>query len=103
MPKIYRVEASQPGCTVRGLWLQANGTPVAAAEVTFLPQHGGIWNGRVISERFVSTTTDKDGRFSIVLAPSSVVGAYRVAVGGQEFNAVVPDSGAVDLADIVKG
>lgn len=100
MPKIQTTDATK-GCTVRGEWRQANGAPVVNGELTFAPQHGGLWQGRVISERYIAAATDKDGRFAVTLVPSSVVGPYTVTMGGQQFVIDVPDSSAAVMAGII--
>ena len=89
------------GCVVRGLWRQADGTPVAGQAVLFEPQRGGMWRGQVIGRAAFPVQTDAAGRFAVTLAPSVAVGLYTVRMGKLRMTVDVPDAAEAELSQIV--
>lgn len=92
--------AGQAGCRVTGRCFRADGKPLVGAGVRFAPSRSGIWQGRLIGRAPVEAATDAQGRFTVHLAPSSVVGRYQVVIGEGEYVADVPDQPAVAFEEI---
>ncbi len=108
-------QAQHSGCRVSGMWLNAAGQP-ATGEIRFVPLGGGRGSGSdappgrsagnvQYSTAPVRVRPDELGRWSVVLAPSRVVGGYRVVFGGRpavETRIVVPEAAAAEYAEIVQ-
>lgn len=87
---------------VYGRRLRADGT-AETEPLRAVPEHGGIWNGVLYSSMPFLIRPDTDGRFQVVLPPSSVLGTYMVQMGSNLLQVIVPDNAAeVHFEEIVQ-
>lgn len=78
------------GCTVTGRVLSAAGG-AAVSSLTVRPARSAIIGGVTYDAVATQVTVGADGRWRAVLLPSALVGAYRVMVGRDVYEMVVPD------------
>lgn len=95
-----RMTHGDPGCRVSGCCYRADGRPLAGVTVRFLPAKSGMWGDRVIGRAPVETITDGGGRFTLSLAPSSVMGRYEVVIDEARYVVDVPDQPAAAFEEI---
>jgi len=79
---------------------RADGRPLAGVPVRFLPARSGVWRGRVIGRAPVEVLTDEQGRFSVCLTPSDVVGRYEVVINEARYVVEAPDQPAAAFEEI---
>lgn len=89
------------GCMVTGRVLNAIGG-MAIKTLTIRPERGGMYGGIWYGPNEATVAIEPDGRWAIVLPPSSAVGCYRVMIGRQEFIISVPDAPEAAFIDIAK-
>lgn len=66
------------------------------------PQRGGVWRGVAYSPQRIVIQPDAQGRWSVVLPPSSVVGPYTVKMARHRFSIVVPEAESANFAELVE-
>lgn len=92
--------AAGAGCQITGCFYRADGRPLVGVVLRFTPARSGMWQGRVIGRAPVETLTDANGRFTLRLAPSDVLGRYEVVAGETRYVVDVPDQPAAAFEDI---
>lgn len=90
------------GVTVFGRQLYADGRPDPTS-FEIVPGRSMVVNGVMYSSRAVKVQPDAEGRFSVVLPPSSLLGAYTVQLSNLAIHLIVPDDvTSVRFEDIVQ-
>lgn len=91
-------------CQVTGIYRTPDNS-MGAGEIEFFPMTGGAdpVSGIIYSTDAVKVFADANtGRWSILLAPSSIVGRYTVRLGAMKIYATVPDDESAEFTEIVE-
>lgn len=90
------------GCKVSGYYRQPDGPPPADAQITFRPEKGGLYAGTMYSGDAIRVKPQSDGRFEVVLPPSSALGLYTVTFGKITVKIEVPEKSKADFASLIR-
>lgn len=101
MPKIKQAPTqTTSGCMISGVIKKPDGSP-SREKVIFTPTHGGIYAGNFISAAPVVVIPDAEGRISVTLPPSAIMGPYSVRLNRETMQINVPDRDSADLHELL--
>jgi len=101
MPKVKQaVTNTTKGCLITGTIKKPDGS-ASREKVVFTPANGGIYAGNFISAAPVVVIPDVDGKVTITLPPSVVMGPYDVRFHRQTRRIEVPDRDTADLSELL--
>ena len=101
MPRADRGALAHSGCRVSGVALLANGQ-LLVGHLYIEPGHGGVWHGVAYSPQRIAVQTDSEGRWDVVLPPSSVMGRYTVEIDKHRFTFTVPEAGTANFVELLE-
>lgn len=86
-------------CRVLGKYANANGRPIAGAQIEIRPSSGSVTAGAVQSGEMVTITTAADGIFIANLIP----GEYRFLFPGKQgYTVTVPNQARARFEDLAR-